>query len=84
MAISSKPTSGQSSGEVDSPKSAFGQGYLWHGDLSTLICAPLAVRQLPSSDNSPYRPAERADLVTHAIILPTSHAPDSRNDPRAV
>jgi hypothetical protein len=66
-------------------RSAVGQDYLRHGDLSTLICANLAARQLPSSRQlSRYRPSERGDFVTHGIILPTSNATDSGNDPRAV
>ena len=54
-------------------RSAVGQDYLRHGDLSTPICANLAARQLPSTRQlSRYRSSERGDLVTHGIILPAS------------
>ena len=72
MAISSKPTSGQSSGKADSPVGCW-SGLLTAGRSINIYprqrrCATTSsIRQL-----SPYRPAEPGDFVTHAIILPTS------------
>ena len=59
------------------------------GGLRTIrkLTATTALRfWIPSglADNSAPIGLLSADLVAHAIIRPTSHAPDSRNDPRAV
>jgi hypothetical protein len=51
IVMSAKPTSGQLPGRR-SRRSAVGQDYLRHGDLSTPICARLARENFRVADNS--------------------------------